>query len=156
MNFRDRAVMFCATGGGIGYAPIAPGTFGSFAGLLICFGLSRFSVWTALGLTVALILFAIWIAHEAEKALKQKDPGRIIIDEIAGMAVTLIGIPFTITNAAMAFILFRVYDIAKPFPIRLVDRKVPGGLGVVLDDVVAGVFGNLSLRLLLFIYTRLG
>ena len=89
---------------------------------------------------------AIWIAGEAEKMLGKKDPGCIVIDEIAGMAVTLLAIPFTLQNAIAGFLLFRFFDVLKPPPIRTIDKKVHGGVGIVLDDVIAGVFANLVLR----------
>ena len=156
MKFRNKAVIFFATGGWIGHIPLAPGTFGSLVGLGVCFGLAQLSPLGSIVGSIIIVLFAIWMADEAEKLLAQKDPGKIVIDEIAGMAVTIIGIPFSVTNAAIAFLFFRIYDIAKPFPIRLLERKLRGGLGVVMDDVLAGVFANLTLRLLLLIRPTVG
>jgi phosphatidylglycerophosphatase A len=95
------------------------------------------------------IVFAVWIANDAEKLLKKKDPGCIVIDEIAGMAVTLFGLPFNLTTALIGFIIFRILDISKPFPIRALDKRVAGGVGIVIDDVAAGIFANLLLRLIL-------
>ena len=155
MNFRDRAVMIIATGFGIGYIPYAPGTFGSLLGLWICYVLADLNIWAVVGWTISLVIVAVWVADAAEEKMAQKDPGSIVIDEIAGMVVTLIGIPFSISTAVAAFILFRIFDIAKPFPIRLIDQKLSGGFGVVMDDILAGIYGNLSLRLLLLIQSRL-
>jgi phosphatidylglycerophosphatase A len=149
MNFRKKAVMFLATGFYAGNLPVAPGTFGSLIGLALCFGLAANPLPLAIILAVLLILFAIWIANAAEKILKRSDPGCIVIDEIAGMVVTLIGLPFNLTTAVTGFILFRILDILKPFPIRILDKQVSGGLGIVADDVVAGIFANLSLRIIL-------
>ena len=119
-------------------------------GLPLCFFLSRIS--PALGVIFILlfIYFAILTATAAEQILGQKDPGRIVIDEIAGMMVTLIGLPFTSISVPAAFFLFRALDILKPFPIRFLERRLPGGFGVVLDDVLAGIYGNLLLRLVFF------
>jgi phosphatidylglycerophosphatase A len=97
------------------------------------------------------ILVAIGIASAAEKILKQKDPGQIVIDEIAGLMVTFAGLPFNLKTALAGFIIFRVFDILKPFPIRILERRVGGGTGVVLDDVLAGVYGNLILRLVIYV-----
>ncbi|MBW2569875.1 MAG: phosphatidylglycerophosphatase A, partial [Deltaproteobacteria bacterium] len=94
--------------------------------------------------------FAILIAHYAEKILKKNDPGCIIIDEIIGIVITFIGLKFDITSALTGFIIFRFFDILKPFPIRFLEKKVPGGAGVVIDDIMAGVYSNIVLRVLLF------
>jgi phosphatidylglycerophosphatase A len=150
MNFREKMILFLASGGYVGNIPVAPGTFGSLLGLPLCFFLSRIS--PALGVIFILlfIYFAILTATAAEQILGQKDPGRIVIDEIAGMMVTLIGLPFTSISVPAGFFLFRVLDILKPFPIRFLERRLPGGFGVVLDDVLAGIYGNLLLRLAFF------
>ncbi|MGD9183653.1 MAG: phosphatidylglycerophosphatase A [Desulfobacterales bacterium] len=150
MKFRERAVLFLATGFFIGTVPFAPGTFGSIIGLPICFLISRLNVLLAVICTILFILFAIWMAAAAEKVLQKKDAGEIVIDEIAGLIVTLVGLPFTLKTAIAGFIIFRAFDILKPFPIRLLEKKVAGGPGVVLDDVLAGLYGNLILRLAIY------
>jgi len=151
MKFRERAVLFVATGFFIGTVPFAPGTFGSLIGLPVCFLLSRLNLLQSVIYILAFILFAIGIASAAEKILKQKDPGQIVIDEIAGLMVTFAGLPFNLKTALAGFIIFRVFDILKPFPIRLLERSVRGGSGVVLDDVLAGVYGNLIIRFVIYI-----
>ncbi|MGD8883865.1 MAG: phosphatidylglycerophosphatase A [Desulfobacterales bacterium] len=150
MKFRERAVLFLATGFFIGTVPFAPGTFGSIIGLPICFLISRLNVLLAVICTILFILFAIWMAAAAEKVLQKKDAGEIVIDDIAGLIVTLVGLPFTLKTAIAGFIIFRAFDILKPFPIRLLEKKVAGGPGVVLDDVLAGLYGNLILRLAIY------
>ena len=150
MKFRQRAVLFLATGFFIGTVPFAPGTFGSIIGLPICFLISRLNIWLALICTILFILFAIWLAAAAERILKKKDAGEIVIDEIAGMMVTLVGIPFTSKTVITGFIIFRAFDILKPFPIRFIE-KVTGGSGIVLDDVMAGIYANLILRLAIYV-----
>ncbi len=151
MKFRERAVLFVATGFFIGTVPFAPGTFGSLIGLPVCFLLSRLNLLQSVIYILVFILFAIGIASAAEKILKQKDPGQIVIDEIAGLMVTFAGLPFNLKTALAGFIIFRVFDILKPFPIRILERRVGGGTGVVLDDVLAGVYGNLIIRLVIYI-----
>jgi phosphatidylglycerophosphatase A len=151
MKFRERVVLFVATGFFIGNLPFAPGTFGSLIGLPLCFLLSRLDLLKSLICILVFILFAMGIASAAEKIIKQRDPGQIVIDEIAGLMVTLAGLPFNMKTALAGFIIFRVFDILKPFPIRMLDRSVGGGSGIVLDDVMAGIYGNLIIRLGIYI-----
>jgi phosphatidylglycerophosphatase A len=151
MKFRERAVLFLATGFFIGTVPFAPGTFGSIIGLPICFLISRLNILLSVICTILFILFAIWMAAAAEKVLKKRDAGEIVIDEIAGLIVTFVGLPFTLKTVIIGFIIFRTFDILKPFPIRTLEKKVAGGPGVVLDDVLAGLYGNLTLRLAIYI-----
>ncbi len=152
MKLRDEAVVFLATGFYIGNIPFAPGTFGSILGLALCFVLAGLKLPLAIIFTVLFIIVAVWIANGAEKVLKKNDPGCIVIDEIAGMAVTLVGLPFNLTTALIGFMIFRILDILKPFPIRSLDKRVSGGVGIVLDDVVAGIFANLLLRILVYFF----
>jgi phosphatidylglycerophosphatase A len=151
MQLRDGIILFLSTGGYIGKIPFAPGTFGTLWGIPLCFVLSQIGVAASLAVTVLFTVAAIWFAGEAEKILDAKDARPIVIDEIAGFMVTLWGLPFTSQTAVAGFFIFRFLDILKPFPIRSLERNLPGGAGVVLDDVAAGVYGNLLLRVLLFI-----
>jgi phosphatidylglycerophosphatase A len=99
--------------------------------------------------TALLTAVAIWSAGRCADLMGIKDPGAVVIDEVAGMVVTLLGLPFTVATACWGFVLFRLLDIAKPFPIGWLDRHLKGGLGIVADDVAAGVIANLTLRLIL-------
>ncbi len=146
MNFKEKSVMFFATGCFIGNIPFAPGTFGTIAGLLPCFFLTGIDLSFSALFTIIFIVFAVLIANEAEKISNKKDPGCIVIDEIAGIMVTFIGMPFDLISALSGFFLFRILDIIKPFPIRFLEKNLPGGAGIVLDDVIAGIFSNLVLR----------
>ena len=149
MNFKDKSVMMLATGFFVGYIPFAPGTFGTIVGLLLCFLLSKTKLSVAILFILIFIFFAIWISNRAEKILKQNDPGCIVIDEIAGIMVALLGLPFNTITVAAGFLTFRFFDILKPFPIRYIERKFAGGTGIVMDDLAAGVYSNIILRLLL-------
>jgi phosphatidylglycerophosphatase A len=149
MHFRDKVVMALASGGYVGYIPLASGTFGSLIGLLLCLGLSHVPFLITLIILIIFIFISIWISDQAEKQAGKKDPGLVVIDEIAGMAVTLLGIPFTLQNAIWGFLIFRFFDIVKPFPIRRIDKRLPGGYGIVLDDVLAGVYGNIAMRMII-------
>jgi phosphatidylglycerophosphatase A len=151
MNFADKTAVFLATGFYVGRIPLAPGTFGSLLGLPLCFLFAGMHLPGAIVGALLIIALATWIAGAAERTLGQPDPGCIVIDEITGMVVTLMGLPFNPTTAAVGFILFRVLDIVKPFPIRVIDKRLSGGLGIVADDVIAGMFSNILLRILLLI-----
>jgi phosphatidylglycerophosphatase A len=152
MSRAERIVIFLATGCYAGKLPFAPGTFGSLAALPLCWLLAQLGRPAALGATVLVIAAAVWVAGAAERLLQRKDPGSIVIDEIAGMLVTFSGLPFTAFSAAAGFVLFRILDIAKPFPIGWVEKRLSGGVGIVMDDLVAGVIANLGCRLLLALW----
>ena len=141
-TFRQKAIVFLATGGWIGFSPVAPGTFGSLAALPICLLISLMPLGVALIFVVTLIGLSTWIAHAAENIEARKDPKQVVVDEICGMAITLFALPFTPFFIIGGFALFRVFDILKPFPIRWIDNNVHGGLGIMLDDMIAGVFAN--------------
>jgi phosphatidylglycerophosphatase A len=150
MKSSQTFVLGVATCGGIGKIPFAPGTFGSIPGLLLYYLLSRLNPLTAACCMIGFILMAIWIAGKAEQSLNLKDPGCIVIDEIAGMAATFFALPLNLYLGAIGFALFRVLDILKPFPIGYLDRNLKGGFGVVMDDVAAGILSNLVLHVLLY------
>ncbi len=147
MKFREHAVLFLATGFYIGRVPFAPGTFGTLIGLPLCLLISRLPFGLAVVCVALFIGGAVGVASAAEKIIQQKDPGQIVIDEIAGFLVVFVGLPFNVYSAVLGFILFRGFDIFKPFPIRLLERKVSGGSGIVIDDVIAGLYAHLILRL---------
>lgn len=142
--------MFFATGCFIGNIPFAPGTLGTILGLPLYFFLSIANFSVAVILTVIFIVFAIFIAHHAEKILKKNDPGCIVVDEIAGFMIAMFGLPFNAAYVLAGFVIFRFFDILKPFPIRLIERKLSGGTAIVMDDVAAGICTNFVLRILLF------
>lgn len=144
---RDRWILLGATGLGVGYSPLAPGTFGSLVGLLLGWWLSAWPGVPAGGVILGFCGVAVWISQRAEDLLQTKDPGLIVIDEIAGMLVACWGVNMSITAALALFALFRLFDIAKPFPVGWLDRKLTGGLGIVADDVAAGFLANGVFRL---------
>lgn len=152
MNFKGKMVLFMATGGYIGRIPFAPGTFGSALGLFICYLISFASISVGAIAAIALILIAVWVSENAERLLDKKDPGCVVIDEVAGMLVTLIGIPLSGVTAVGGFVLFRLFDIIKPPPVRFFQDNCSGGAGVVLDDVAAGIAANLFLRLFCLVF----
>ncbi len=155
----DKIVIAIASGLGAGYSPVAPGTAGSVVGvgiavlLAVFSGLGSFSG-TIYALFAVFVFFAgVWSAGRAEVIYGQKDCGKIVIDEIAGMLVTLYLIPFDWRWLAAGFLLFRFFDITKPFPARTIDRRMGGGWGVMLDDIAAGIYANIALRIIVRLAT---
>ena len=140
--------MFIATGCYSGYLPKAPGTWGSLVGLALFFLLHTLSLEVYLAVVTGIFIIGTFAAGEAEKIMDRKDPGLVVIDEIVGMLITMIAIPATPLAMALGFVLFRIFDIWKPFPIRLIDQRFHGGLGIMLDDVVAGIYSLAAMHLL--------
>ena len=140
--------MFIATGFYSGYLPKAPGTWGSLVGLLLVFGLQGLSLPVYLAVVAAVFLVGTFAAGEAEKILDNRDPGIVVIDEIAGIMVAMAAVPATPLNLALGFVLFRFFDIVKPFPVNFFDKRFHGGLGIMLDDVIAGLYTLIILQLL--------
>lgn len=145
---RQLIIKFLASGFYTGYFPVAPGTIGSLVGILACF-LLQYVPFTTYAIVVILTLIAgIYISGEAEKIYQKKDSSHIVIDEIAGIFFTFIYLPKGISFLLPGFVAFRFFDILKPFPIRLIDEKIKGGWGIMLDDVLAGIFANILIRLI--------
>ncbi|MEW6429404.1 MAG: phosphatidylglycerophosphatase A [Thermodesulfobacteriota bacterium] len=142
-----RLIMAVATGFSAGYLPVAPGTWGSLLGLPLHWLLTRLPLPLYAAAVAVLIVVAVLAAGGAEKILDRKDPGVVVIDEVAGMVVTMVGAPQVWWAYVAGFLLFRLFDIVKPFPARWCDRHLNGGFGIVLDDLVAGVYAMLCLQL---------
>jgi phosphatidylglycerophosphatase A len=145
-------VIFLASAGYIGYIPVASGTFGSLVAVPLFWafdGIRSASVAAYLLTYAAVVVAACWIAGKADEYLQEHDSHKIVIDEVAGyLAATLFLTP-TWSHALWAFLIFRALDVLKPFPAGYIDQHVPGGSGVVLDDVVSGIYSNLALRVLI-------
>lgn len=144
-------IMLIATGFYSGYLPKAPGTWGSLVGLLLVYLLNYFSLPVYLAVTVFLFMIGTFSAGEAEKILDNHDPGIVVIDEIVGMLIAMIAVPLSPLTMLLGFFLFRVFDIVKPFPVNIFDQRFHGGLGIMLDDVMAGIYSLLSLQLLIYL-----
>lgn len=150
---RRQPVAFAvATALGAGFSPIAPGTAGSLVGLVLYWPLS-FLPFAAQAAAVAL-LFLIGVAASTKvaRAVGRKDPGIVVVDEVVGMWTSLLLVPLTPLTVAAGFVLFRVMDVFKPYPARDFER-LPGGWGIMSDDIMAGVYANLLLRALLLAFT---
>lgn len=142
--------LLIATCGYLGYVPVAPGTFGSAAGLAV-FAAVRSTESAAIELLVIALLFAvgIWSGTVAEHHFGGVDPGPIVLDEVVGMLITLALLPVNTTGAIVGFLVFRVLDVVKPWPSGGFE-KLPGGLGVMADDGMAAIYGNLVMRALIW------
>jgi phosphatidylglycerophosphatase A len=141
-----RLGVFIATCAYVGYAPVAPGTFGSAIGLAIFYIVRRQGSTSIEAAAMAVLLaIGLWAATEAEHHFGGIDPGPVVIDEVIGMLITLAFVPVGLVGAVAGFFLFRLLDVVKPWPARRLEF-LPGGLGIMLDDVMAGVYGNLVMR----------
>jgi phosphatidylglycerophosphatase A len=152
-SLSQRFILFLATGGGSGYFPVMPGTAGSAVGVAVFFVLSPLPLFLYIVTSVSFIFLSIWSADRAvplckTKSQENKDPSHIVIDEIAGYLVTMISFPFQWWYALGGFIIFRAMDIIKPYPADIIDSTTKGGVGIVLDDVIAGVYANIILQVI--------
>jgi phosphatidylglycerophosphatase A len=135
-----------ATSGGVGYIPFAPGTFGSLAGLLLWWLLPG-SLPVQLTVIVAIFILGSWSGSVAERHFATTDPGPVVIDEVLGMLVTLFLNPVGWIGAILGFLLFRASDIIKPYPANKLEQ-LHGGVGVMADDLMAAIYANLALRII--------
>ena len=143
----DRLAFVLATGFGSGYSPLAPGTAGTIAAVPLYLLLCRLHPAAYLGALVALTVLAIAVADRAAKLSGIKDPGFVVIDEWVGFIATMAFVTPSLSSVVAGFFIFRVYDILKPGGARRLE-SLPGGYGIVMDDFLAGVWGNLTLRVL--------
>ncbi len=144
-----RFVIISATWWGTGFSPVASGTVGTLAAIPLYLLLAGLSLPLYILTLLALFFFASWAAGQAELIFGEKDSGKIVIDEVVGYLVTMIGVPVGFSAVVAGFLLFRFFDITKIPPARFFDRQVKNGYGVVLDDVVAGGYACLTLHLIL-------
>jgi phosphatidylglycerophosphatase A len=143
----DRLATILASGFGFGYGPIAPGTWGSLPGVALAWALGRTDrPWALAAGAVVVTAVGLWAADRAAALWGEEDPGRVVVDEIAGQMVTLAFLPPAPGVLALGFVLFRLFDVWKPWPARRLE-DLPGGAGIMADDLAAGAYANLVLRL---------
>jgi len=139
----------------VGFIPVIPGTFGSLAGLILYFLLQTTPSWQIyLGVVVVVTVAGVWAAGKAEKGSGIVDPSFVVIDEVAGQLITLFLIPPQWFYVLPAFVLFRFLDIVKPIPARQAER-LPGGWGIMSDDVIVGIYGCILMHGAVYIWERL-
>jgi len=149
-TLRSRLAVAFASFGYVGFAPVAPGTVGAAAAIPFFILLRRTgSAWLEVAVCAAIVVAGAWSARLTEQALGVEDPGPVVIDEVVGMLVSLLFLPGTWPVILAAFIAFRVFDIVKPWPAGRLEH-VPAGWGVMADDVMAGVYANLAVQVLLW------
>jgi len=145
-SWADRIALLFATGFGIGYAPFASGTWGSLPGLAVAWIVGRWAGgWAVAGGAVILAIVGVWTADRAARLLDAKDPSQVVIDEIAGQVVTLAFLPVAPRVLVAGFFLFRALDVWKPWPADRLEA-LPGGSGIMADDLMVGLYGNLILQ----------
>lgn len=147
-RIKNRLVSFVATGGYVGYLPLAPGTWGSVLGVGVFLLLASLPLLVYGVVLASFIALGTWAAGEAERLLGRKDAASIVIDEIAGMLVTYFALPVALAPVLTGFVFFRLFDVLKPLP-QL--ERLPGGWGVMLDDLCAGLLAQCCVRLVLLI-----
>jgi phosphatidylglycerophosphatase A len=145
----EKLITFLATGFGSGLSPVAPGTAGTLVGVVICLLCLPIPWILRLIIVLALLALSIYVAGQAEKIYQKKDDQRIVIDEIIGLQITMLPVAINILNLCAAFVLFRIFDIWKPFPVKNM-QGLPGGWGVVIDDVAAAIYAAVIMWLLMF------
>ena len=147
-----RGIVLIATWWGLGNTPKAPGTAGTLGAIPLVIILSYFPLGIYLLFTLCLGLLACWVAGQADIILGGQDSQVIVIDEVVGFLVAMAVMPVSWVSILICFILFRAFDIIKPFPIRLLEHRVKGGYGVVLDDVLAGVYAFIIMRIVFTLF----
>jgi phosphatidylglycerophosphatase A len=146
---RRLAVAF-ATVGGVGWAPIAPGTAGSAVGVVLYLLTREWPTSWQLALLLAITVVGTWAATETAKHLGREDPGQVVIDEVAGQLVTCVLTGVSVGGAVVGFFVFRAFDIVKPWPARQLE-SLHGGIGIMADDLMAGLYANLVLQVLVYL-----
>ena len=150
MAASEKIIKILATGFGSGLSPFAPGTMGTLVGIPICLVCLPFTWPVRFLFVIVLSALAIFVSGRAETIYRKKDDQRIVIDEIAGFQVAMLPVTITVWHLCVAFVLFRIFDIWKPFPIRNL-QNLPGGWGVVIDDIAAGIYAGVIMLALNYV-----
>jgi phosphatidylglycerophosphatase A len=155
MSWFNRFIVFCGVGFGSGLAPKAPGTFGSAFALLFVPIWLFLGFWNSIIAIILMSLIGIYICGHTAKVMDVHDDGRIVWDEFAGQSITFLPLIYfsqiSWSWIFIAFALFRLFDVWKPWPIRVIDRQVGGGFGIMFDDIIAGIWAALCILLYLYI-----
>ena len=140
---------FLASGFGAGLSPIAPGTMGTLAAMPLWFLMATYLPLAGyLAVTIIAFIVGITICQRASDELGVHDHGGIVWDEFVGLWITMICAPISLPSAILGFILFRIFDVLKPWPIKFIDEKIEGGFGIMFDDVLAGIFALICMQII--------
>lgn len=150
-GFLKNPIHLLALGFGSGCVPKMPGTIGTLVGILFYLPMVKLSWPFYVGITIILFLFGIWLCEVTARHLGVHDHSSIVWDEIVGYLVTMLYVPFDWRFIILGFLLFRLFDICKPWPINWLDRKVSGGLGIMVDDLLAGVYALIMLQIIIYL-----
>jgi len=151
-DFSGKTALLLSSWFGAGLMPGAPGTFGTLAALPLVIVVNYLGV-VYVGISLIVIIpLALWSSGISQGLLAKDDPPEVVIDEVAGFLLTTFLLPLSWLSISSGFVLFRVFDILKPFPIGMIDQRLKGGVGIVLDDLLAGVYANLCVRALLLLF----
>ena len=150
-KIKDSHILFTATGCYSGYSPYVPGTAGSLAAIPVCLIFMLMPHWLHAVCLAALIPFSFWVCDRAASIIGKEDPGCIVLDEFVGMIITMSGVKIGFLHIAAGFILFRIFDIIKPWPLRKLEKGFAGGAGIVTDDIGAGIYSSIILNILILI-----
>ena len=148
---KNRFALWISTWFGCGFLKFAPGTIGSMAAVPFAWMLMEFGGVLALTIvTTVLFLIGVWAAHTYVLTVQNEDPPEVVIDEVVGQCLTLMVVPVDVVYYLIGFVLFRIFDIIKPWPVNWADKNIKGGLGIMLDDILAGVYAGLALWVIQF------
>jgi len=145
-------ILFAAFGFGSGLSSKAPGTVGTLVGILFVLAFAVLPNWAYLLVTALLFVFGIWLCELASRKLGVHDHGGIVWDEIVGLMITMIAVPISWWTLLAGFVLFRFFDILKPWPVKVADKRIGGGFGIMVDDLLAGLYALLVLHGLLWLW----
>lgn len=148
-DFSGKTALTLSSWFGTGLLPVVPGTLGTLASVPLVLLLHVIGFWYQALATVTLIIVAIWASGKSQDLLGKDDPSVVVIDEVAGFVLTMFFLPISWISLASGFVMFRIFDIIKPYPARDMER-LAGGWGIVMDDVMAGIYAHLCVRLILF------
>lgn len=149
-DFSGKTSLTLSTWFGTGLLPVAPGTFGTLGAVPLVFGLTCLGTVPGVFIIAMVVAVAIWASDRSEKLLGNNDPSEVVIDEVAGFLLTMFLLPLSWFTFGLGFVLFRIFDIFKPYPIKQAET-LRGGLGIVMDDLVAGIYAHLCVRLIFFL-----
>ncbi len=146
---------FLSLGFGSGLSPFAPGTAGTLAAIPLYWLMAPLSVEIYLGIVALMFVIGVYLCQITTRRLGSHDHSAIVWDEVVGYLLTMTAVPFDWRHAILGFFLFRLFDVWKPWPVRLLDRRVAGGFGIMLDDVGAAIYSALALQAILYLWENM-